>query len=570
VRQRSEARRLDRHAAANDAAQDDLLALPLAEAPFVVVDLETTGGAPAASGITEIGAVRLRGGRIEDTFVTLVNPGRPIPPFVRNLTGISDEMVAVAPDIAKALPRFFEFAGRAVLVAHNAAFDMGHLGAARLALDGGALELPALCTLRLARRLLPALPRRGLDAVAEALGIACADRHRALGDARIAAAILRVFLEESATRGFRTVGDLVRFQRLALDGRPLVVHLRRERVDRLPSGPGIYRLLGADGRVLYIGRARRLRERVAGYLRTDVDWDRRTLALVRRCHDVDATETGSELAAALLQAQLIRELRPRFNRLRGHVPHVWFVKLAARQAYARLTVTTQLGLDQADYLGPFGTREHAEAARALCGRAFALRLCRGRADGPEASVPCLRGEPAACASPCARSIGAEPYRGRVDAFRAFVAGGGEAPVRLGESEAGELERLRSHQRRVGWIANRRHFLVLLPAPEPETAHFYAIMGGRVAVEARLGSTADFIAALRLVRERWDEYRTAPIERAEVERMTIVAAWLRDRAEKGVLLPFDRLDEIEARLDELTVTVSDFGLRGPMPPLDALR
>jgi hypothetical protein len=87
---------------------------------------------------------------------------------------------------------------------------------------------------------------------------------------------------------------------------------------------------------------------------------------------------------------------------------------------------------------------------------------------------------------------------------------------------------------------------------------------------RLGSCADFTAALRLVVERWPEYRDAPIERAEIERMTIVAAWLRDRAEKGVLLPFDRLDEIEARLDELTVTVSDFGLRGPMPPLDALR
>ena len=73
-----------------------------------------------------------------------------------------------------------------------------------------------------------------------------------------------------------------------------------------------------------------------------------------------------------------------------------------------------------------------------------------------------------------------------------------------------------------------------------------------------------------MRERWGQYRNAPIERAEVERMTIVAAWLRDRAEKGVLLPFDALEELEPRLDELTVTVSDLGLRGPMPPIDALR
>lgn len=536
----------------------------------MVVDLETTGGAPAASGITEIGAVRMRAGRVEDTFATLVNPGRPIPPFVRNLTGITDEMVAGAPPIAEALPRFLDFAGRSVLVAHNASFDMGHLRAARLHLDGGALELPSLCTLRLARRLLPALHRRGLDSVAAELDIPSADRHRALGDARIAAEILRVFLASAAERGFHTVGDLVRFQTLAVDGRPLVVHVPRARLDALPGSAGVYRMLGADGRVLYVGRARRLRERVSAYFREDADHDRRTLSLVRRTHDVDVTETGSELAAALLEAQQIRELRPRYNHLRGHVPRVWFLRLGGRAANARLTVATRLGLDRATYVGPFASREQADAARALCGRAFGLRLCRGRADEPGFAVPCGQGLPGSCEPPCARTVGAQVYGGRVAAFRAFVDGTEEPLVQVGDGDASALDELRRHLRAVGWIAERRHFLVLLPAPESEAAQFYAVMGGRVAVEARLASSADLTAALRLVAERWPQYRDAPVERADIERMTIVAAWLRDRAEKGVLLPFDALGEIEARLDELTVTVSDFGLRGPMPPLDALR
>src|SRR5262245_44574154 len=102
----------------------DTLARPLAEVEFVVVDLETTGGSPGAGGITEIGAVRVAGGRLIDKFATFVNPGQPIPPFVARLTGITDEMVADAPPIAEALPRFLEFAGSSVLVAHNAAFDM--------------------------------------------------------------------------------------------------------------------------------------------------------------------------------------------------------------------------------------------------------------------------------------------------------------------------------------------------------------------------------------------------------------------------------------------------------------
>lgn len=129
------------------------------------------GATPAPDGITEIGAVRVEGGRLTRSFVTFVNPGRPIPPFVQRLTGITDEMVAAAPPIEVALRGFLEFAGDEVLVAHNAAFDLGHLNAAQRALAGRPLDLPGLCTLRLARRLLPHLRRRSLDAVAAELGM---------------------------------------------------------------------------------------------------------------------------------------------------------------------------------------------------------------------------------------------------------------------------------------------------------------------------------------------------------------------------------------------------------------
>jgi DNA polymerase-3 subunit epsilon len=126
---------------------------------FVVVDLETTGGAPGSGGITEIGAVRVVDGRLTETFATLVNPGRRIPPFVVALTGITDEMVADAPPIGEALPRFLAFAGDAVIVAHNAGFDMAHLNAAQARLTGRTIDANVLCTIRLARRLMPDLRR---------------------------------------------------------------------------------------------------------------------------------------------------------------------------------------------------------------------------------------------------------------------------------------------------------------------------------------------------------------------------------------------------------------------------
>ena len=108
----------------------DDIGTPLAEVTFVVVDLETTGGSPNDGAITEIGAVKVRGGQVLGEFQTLVDPGREIPPYISELTGITSMMVAAAPRIDSVLPAFLEFARGTVLVAHNAPFDLGFLRAA--------------------------------------------------------------------------------------------------------------------------------------------------------------------------------------------------------------------------------------------------------------------------------------------------------------------------------------------------------------------------------------------------------------------------------------------------------
>src|SRR5207244_7666497 len=165
-------------------------------------------------------------------------------------------------------------------------------------------------TLRPARRLLPGLRRRSLDAVASELGLACFDRHRALPDARIAAEILCVFLERAAERNIVRLDQLLDFQRSAVDGRPFVTHVPRERLDDVPHTPGVYHLLGADGRLLYVGKARRLRERLSSYFTNARGHSAKVLDLIRHVHDFRITETGSELGASLLEARHIRELKP--------------------------------------------------------------------------------------------------------------------------------------------------------------------------------------------------------------------------------------------------------------------
>lgn len=182
---------------------------------YVVVDVETTGGQPATGDrVTEVAAVLVEQGRIALLYESLVNPERPIPPYVARLTGISDAMVREAPTFPEIAGELAAHLSGRVFVAHNARFDLGFLGAefARVAPTPLEALLPGtLCTVRLARRLLRHLPRRNLDAVCQHYGVEIADRHRAAGDAEATAHVLRHLLEDVSRLGIHTWEELDRW-----------------------------------------------------------------------------------------------------------------------------------------------------------------------------------------------------------------------------------------------------------------------------------------------------------------------------------------------------------------------
>ncbi len=191
-------------------------ALPLTNADFIVVDLETTGLSAEQCTILEIGAVRIRGLQAEDTFHTLIDPGAAIPPFITRLTGIDRSMVEGAPPIATAIHDFHAWAAAtpdAAFVAHNASFDARFVARA---LSDHALPPwsgPTFCTVRLARRLLPDLARYDLDTLSARFGISNRWRHRALGDAEAAArALLELLAIARDLHAVANVGDLVSLQ----------------------------------------------------------------------------------------------------------------------------------------------------------------------------------------------------------------------------------------------------------------------------------------------------------------------------------------------------------------------
>lgn len=176
---------------------------------FVVVDVETTGGRPLhGDRVTEIAAVVVEGGAIGEVYSTLVNPQRSIPPWITSLTNISWDMVRDAPRFADVCDDVTAMLDGRVFVAHNAPFDWGFVGAEVQRASGRQLEGRRLCTVRLARKLLPQLPRRSLDMVASHYGVEIEARHRAAGDAVATAHVLLRLLGDAADRGCETWAQL--------------------------------------------------------------------------------------------------------------------------------------------------------------------------------------------------------------------------------------------------------------------------------------------------------------------------------------------------------------------------
>ncbi len=248
----------------------DGLGTPLIDVEFAVLDLETTGGSPATDRITEVGVVKVRSGEITGTLHALVNPGVSIPPMITALTGISNAMVANEEPIEVVLPCLLEFLGDAVLVAHNASFDVRFLQAALRAHAYPRLESRVVCTARLARVLLPRdeVPNVKLATLARYLRAGTQPCHRAFTDAKATVDVLHALLERAAGFGVLALNDLLTFPTIRTQQRHNYrkVHL----ADELPRAPGVYLFRGRNNEVLYVGKAGKdLRGRVRSYFSGD-------------------------------------------------------------------------------------------------------------------------------------------------------------------------------------------------------------------------------------------------------------------------------------------------------------
>lgn len=403
----------------------DELGVPLRDVTFVVVDLETTGGSPLMSGITEIGAVKVRGGEVLGELHTLVNPGEPIPAFIAVLTGITDTMVANAPRIGTVLPAFLDFARDCVLVAHNAPFDLGFLRAACTTLDIAWPGFDSVDTARLARRVLTRdeAPNCKLATLARVLRATVQPSHRALDDARATVDVMHVLFERLGGLGVHSLDELRTFSNQVTPQQRSKRHL----ADAMPHSPGVYLFRDERGRVLYVGKAKDLRARVRNYF-TSSEMRQRIVEMVAIAHDVVPVVCATELEAQVRELRLIAQHKPPYNR-RSKFPErsVW-VKLTV-EPFPRLSIVRAVKHDDGSYLGPFSSVRSAELAVAAMHEAVPLRQCRVRLHPRRPISACVLAEMGRCGAPCDGRESVDDYALHVSLVREAITSDARAVVK---------------------------------------------------------------------------------------------------------------------------------------------
>ncbi|WP_185732122.1 DEDD exonuclease domain-containing protein [Actinomyces bowdenii] len=381
------------------------LGTPLSHVTFLVVDIETTGGAPGAHALTEIGAVKVRGGRVLEEFSTLVNPGAAIPAQITVLTGITNAMVAGAPAVGAAMGAFLAWADGAapreetVLVAHNARFDLSHLRAAAQH-SGRDWAVPrVLDTLALARRAWSRsdVPNHRLATLAAFVGSPTRPTHRALDDARATVDVLHAALEALAPLGVTHLEDLA----TATDPVPARRRAKSRLADPLPACPGVYQFCSAAGQVLYVGSAVDLRRRVRSYF-TAAERRRKVAQMLDTTVSVRHIATPTLIEARVRELRLIAELDPPVNR-RSRAPRrqPWLHLAQGPGAEPRLALTTVLPTEEVGRaIGPFASRGRGQEA--LRAAESVLRLRHWDGHGPRRvrrdDAPATADQAAACLS----------------------------------------------------------------------------------------------------------------------------------------------------------------------------
>jgi DNA polymerase-3 subunit epsilon len=369
---------------------------------YAILDIETTGGKYNEEGITEIAIYRFDGHKVVDQFSSLVNPEKPIQPFVVNLTGINNEMLRHAPKFYEVAKRIIEITDGCIMVAHNALFD-NRILTTEFDRLGYQYEKETLCTVELAKKLMPDMPSYSLGKLVRSLGIPLSDRHRAQGDAKATVALFKMLLAKDTSKEI-IIETLRKDPKQKLEPKLLDI------IENTPSETGVYYMHNEEGKVIYIGKSRNIKKRLTQHFTND---NRKSKRIQLEVKSVTFEKTGNELVALLKESEEIKQNKPKYNRglrqtifthqLTSFVDEKGYINLKIEKADARKKAITTFSNIQQAKTSLFKITEENQLCQKL----------NGLYDGGKA---CFNYTLKECYGACIGKETAEEYNQRVNAF----------------------------------------------------------------------------------------------------------------------------------------------------------
>ncbi len=539
-----------------------MLNTPLDAVRFVVVDVETTGGRASENRMTEIAMCVVEDESIVARYSSLINPHQPIPDFIQLMTGITQKMVESAPDEDVALPpvvaQLQSESQPVVFVAHNVSFDWSFVSSAIQRMGEAVPDVPRICTCRLSRRMSTGLAKHNLGAVAEHYGITISARHRAMGDTEATAlALIKLIERAKQEHDAQTLADLVALQHAQRAAAPTkteskVRQLLAPRLAELPDEPGVYTFLNTRKEVLYIGKAKSLRDRVRQYFSDGPLHGVSVRKMIRYIRHIEWETTGTELGAMLLESRAIKTTRPVHNRAGREYHPPAFVKIT-NEAFPRIVRSSTIEEDGAEYFGPFRSARMADRLCAMVNAEYQLRSCEGALQPHAEARPCFEFHVKKCLGPCALHQTIDHYRESVRDARNFLmnveSGAVHQLAQQMESAAEHLDYERAALLRDGIRAIERvtihaedrplavtdtNLVIVVPTSDRySTVEVYALRGGRLAFQRIVGTRAnhsDIAAELEEVFRSTS--RQGAFTDRELDELQIITSWLYKRRERS--------------------------------------
>ncbi|WP_373531150.1 GIY-YIG nuclease family protein [Vampirovibrio sp.] len=537
---------------------------PLSDIRFTLICVKTVNDLQSNSDVVELACVKIRDARIAETLHMRFSPPHALPEEFTRKTGIYTQSLRECPPLESVLPELAAFVERDVILWAN---PPGTTNAVHRYFKLTQPRDRQFFLLNLAQKLLPDLPRHGLNHWAAHWGLETDGLARTENAAIIGAKVFLKLLDLLGKQGVTQFAQLLDF----CPGVPVRVYrtrnelpFDRNRLKDYPAQPGVYLMKNRMGEILYVGKAKNLKVRLRSYFQKQSRLPSKIAVMMRQVTQIEVMVVGSELEALILESRLIKQHQPFFNQKVKDYQQMVFMAVSVNARFPRLSLSEDSDNPELAYFGPFHGLSSLKNRLEVLNRSFQLRDCSDRKFEAHRASPCMQYQLGLCSGPCAGKINEADYQERVADFLRFLAqqpcnaldgltAKREAYVEalrfekaaLIQEQLELLGRFRQTSYRLIQAVTLRHCLIVLPAQEPGCFRLLSVLQGQPhqwkTIDPVLLDWDAMILWIQQALDALDSHTAAagqPIPKSLYEESRLIAQWLEKRSEhEGAVIAF---------------------------------